>query len=174
MACNKLTGFTQDSCLGNIGGIKRVWLAEYIDGAALTNTVTSADTIQSVTGFTSGITWEEFPLKKNSAQATSEYQIGDGGSVFVQTTLEMNFNRQDSAKRMAMVSLAGNELMAVYEDANGSKWFLGKDNPVSISAGGGETGTQKTDVNKYSVSLQDDSMELPLPVYNTFPNAPEI
>ena len=166
MACNKLTGFTQDSCLGNIGGIKRVWLAEYVDGAAETATTSG---ITSVTGFTTGITWQEFPLKKNSAQATSEYQIGDGGSVFVQTTLEMNFNRQDANKRMAMVSLAGNELMAVYEDANGNRWFLGKDNPVSISAGGGETGTQKTDVNKYSVSLQDDSMELPLPVANTLP-----
>ena len=153
MACNKLTGFTQDSCLSNIGGIKRVWLAEYVDGAAETATTSG---ITSVTGFTTGITWQEFPLKKNSAQATSEYQIGDGGSVFVQTTLEMNFNRQDANKRMAMVSLAGNELIAVYEDANGNRWFLGKDNPVSISAGGGETGTQKTDVNKYSVSLQID------------------
>lgn len=166
MACNKLTGFTQDSCLGNIGGIKRVWLAEYVDGAAETATTSG---ITSVTGFTTGITWQEFPLKKNSAQATSEYQIGDGGSVFVQTTLELNFNRQDANKRMAMVSLAGNELMAVYEDANGYRWFLGKDNPVSISAGGGETGTQKTDVNRYMVSLQDDSLDLPYPVANTLP-----
>ena len=166
MACNKLTGFTQDSCLGSIGGIKRVWLAEYVDGAAETATTSG---ITSVTGFTTGITWQEFPLKKNSAQATSEYQIGDGGSVFVQTTLELNFNRQDANKRMAMVSLAGNELMAVYEDANGNRWFLGKDNPVSLSAGGAETGTQKTDINKYMVSLQDDSLELPLPVANTLP-----
>lgn len=166
MACNKLTGFTQDSCLSNIGGIKRVWLAEYVDGAAETAT---ASGITSVTGFTTGITWQEFPLKKNSAQVTSEYQISDGGSVFVQSTLEMNFNRQDANKRMAMVSLAGNELMAVYEDANGNRWFLGKDNPVSLSAGGGETGTQKTDVNRYMVSLQDDSLDLPYPVANTLP-----
>lgn len=166
MACGKLQGFTIDRCLSNIGGIKKVWLAEYIDKAATTGTTDSATTI---TAITSAATWEEFPLKKNSAQATSEYQVGDGGSVFVQTTLEMNFSRQDAYKRMAMVSLAGNELMAVYEDANGEKWFLGMDNPVSLNAGGGATGMQKTDLNQYTVSLVDDSLELPLPLTVTFP-----
>lgn len=170
MACGTLKSFTQDSCLGNIGGIKRVWLAEYDANDTI---VMSADTdgnsfVSAVTFSDSAKTWNEFYLKKNSAQATSEYQVGDGGSVFCQTTLELNFNRQDAAKRAAIQSLALNELFVIYEDANGYKWFLGKDNPVTLSAGGGETGTQKTDLNKYNVSLVDDSMELPYRVDDNF------
>lgn len=174
MACGTLKSFTQDSCMGNIGGIKRVWLAEYdADDAIVTYTSDSGETsgqtlISAVTFSDSAKTWHEFYLKKNSAQATSEYQVGDGGSVFCQTSLEMNFNRQDAAKRAAVQSLALNELFVIYEDANGKKWFLGKDNPVTLSAGGGETGTNKTDLNKYNVTLVDDSMELPYQVDDEF------
>jgi hypothetical protein len=119
------------------------------------------------------ITWYEFPLKKNSASAESVYQVGDGGSVFCQTTLAMTFNKQDAVKRMAIQSLALNELYAIYEDANGNRWFLGKDNPVTLSEGGGATGQQKTDLNSYNVSLVDDSMELPLMVDADFKFKPE-
>ena len=169
MACGQLKDFTLDSCSGNIGGIKRVWLAEYDNGNVISTGET--DDVKSVTAVTlaSGITWHEFPLKKNSANAESAYQVGDGGSVFCQTTLTMNFNKQDAAKRMAIQSLALNELIAIYEDANGNRWFLGYDNPVTMSEGGGSTGQQKTDLNSYNVSLVDDSMELPLPVSGSIP-----
>lgn len=169
MACGTLKDLVMDKCLGNIGGIKRVWLREY--DANATFEVTSGDT-PTITGITfsdTGSTWHEFELKKNSASAESAYQVGDGGSVFCQTTLAMTFNRQDAAKRMAIQSLALNEVFAIYEDANGSRWFLGKDNPVTLSEGGGSTGTQKTDLNSYNVSLVDDSMELPYPISDTIP-----
>lgn len=169
MACGILKTFSQDTCIGNIGGVKRVWIAEYDNGNVISTGET--DGVVSVTAVTlaSGITWQEFPLKKNSASVESAYQVGDGGSVFCQTTLAMTFNRQDAAKRMAIQSLALNEVIAIYEDANGNRWFLGKDNPVTLSEGGGSTGQQKTDLNSYNVSLVDDSMELPLPVSGEIP-----
>jgi hypothetical protein len=171
MACGQLKEFTFDSCSGNIGGIKRVWLAEY-DPTYVISSTTVDDIEQIVKVTNSGgtdIEWVEFQLKKNSANAESAYQVGDGGSVFCQTTLAMTFNKQDAGKRMAIQSLALNELYAIYEDANGNRWFLGKDNPVTLSEGGGSTGQQKTDLNSYNVSLVDDSMELPLAVQQNYP-----
>lgn len=171
MACGMLKDLTMDKCMGNIGGIKRVWLREYDSEADI-----DVDANGIITGFTaytgttaSPITWHEFELKKNSASCESQYQVGDGGSVFCQSTLAMTFNRQDAAKRMAIQSLALNEVFAVYEDANGTRWFLGKDNPVTLSEGGGSTGQQKTDLNSYNVSLVDDSMELPHQISDTIP-----
>lgn len=169
MACGTLKDLVMDKCLGNIGGIKRVWLREYDANATFAVTTGDTPTITGITFSDTGSTWHEFELKKNSASAESAYQVGDGGSVFCQTTLAMTFNRQDAAKRMAIQSLALNEVFAIYEDANGSRWFLGKDNPVTLSEGGGSTGTQKTDLNSYNVSLVDDSMELPYPISDTIP-----
>lgn len=167
MACNQLSGLTMASCQGNIGGIKRVWLAEYDPNIELQF---SGETGKEITGFTGGsLEWKEFQLKKNSASAESAYQVGDGGSVFCQTTLAMTFNRQDAAKRAAIQALALNELFAIYEDANGERWFLGADNPVTLSEGGGSTGQQKTDLNAYNVTLVDDSMELPYRVAGNIP-----
>ena len=169
MACGTLKDLVMDKCLGNIGGIKRVWLREYDANATFEVTTGDTPTITGITFSDTGATWHEFELKKNSASAESAYQVGDGGSVFCQTTLAMTFNRQDAAKRMAIQSLALNEVFAIYEDANGSRWFLGKDNPVTLSEGGGSTGQQKTDLNSYNVSLVDDSMELPYPISDTIP-----
>lgn len=173
MACKQLSGLTMDSCIGNIGGIKRVWLSEYDPEIVPQFSAATEDSEPVIIGFSGGtasaMTWHEFQLKKNSASAESAYQVGDGGSVFCQTTLAMTFNRQDTAKRAAIQALALNEVFAIYEDANGQRWFLGKDNPVTLSEGGGSTGTQKTDLNSYNVSLVDDSMELPFGVANNVP-----
>jgi hypothetical protein len=169
MACGTLMDLTMDKCLGNIGGIKRVWLREYDADAEFAISTGDTPTITGITFNDTGATWHEFELKKNSASAESAYQVGDGGSVFCQTTLAMTFNRQDAGKRIAIQSLALNEVFAIYEDANGTRWFLGKDNPVTLSEGGGSTGQQKTDLNSYNVSLVDDSMELPYPIVDTIP-----
>lgn len=170
MACGILKSLTQDSCTSNIGGVKRVLLAEYDKGNVIaTGTTDGADSVTSITLANSGITWHEFILKKNSASVESAFQVGDGGSVFCQTTLAMTFNKQDAAKRMAVQSLALNEVIALYQDANGNWFFLGYDNPVTLSEGGGSTGQNKTDLNSYNVSLVDDSMELPYPYSGDIP-----
>ena len=43
-------------------------------------------------------------------------------------------------------------------------WYLGKDMPVMASAGGAESGTAYTDGNRYTITLQDNSMDYPYEV----------
>lgn len=157
MACNSITGFTYDRCEPNLGGVKRVWLANYVENAA---TVDSGAT-KNISGFVSGITWIEFPMRKNVASMTSNLQVGDEGGNYVQTDLSLVFSKMETQKRLSMVSLASGEAMAVVEDCNGTFFFLGKDNPITASAGAGETGTAKSDPNHYTVTLTDESTEYP-------------
>ena len=163
--CNTLVGFSYDRCEPNLGGVQKVWLANWEEGAVTVDTSTG-DTNGVITAITtsSGNTWIEFPMRKNVASMTSNLQVGDEGGVYVQTDLAMVFSKMETSKRLSMVSLATGEIMAIVKDANGLYWFLGKDNPLLASAGAGETGTQKSDPNHYTVTLTDESREYPFQV----------
>ena len=58
--------------------------------------------------------------------------------------------------------------MVIVKDNNGVYWFLGYDEPVNATAGGGQTGQAKTDANQYTITLTDESHELPYEVSKTF------
>ena len=155
MACATISAYTFDVCSNSIGGVKRVWLANYKDDAI---SATSADVI---TAFASGVTWTQFPFRKNTASMTSTVNINDEGGNYISTELTMLFSRMDTQKRLAMNALMLAEVMAIVEDCNGKRWFLGHDNPLACSAGEGATGTAKGDSNRYSITLTDDSLEFP-------------
>jgi hypothetical protein len=76
----------------------------------------------------------------------------------------MVFNRMDSTKRLEIMALAQGELVVVVEDNNGTKWYLGYEEPVFLNAGDGLTGAARADRNGYSITLQDVSTELPVEV----------
>lgn len=159
MACNSIKSFTMDLCEPNMGGVKKVWLAEYVEDAA--TIATSGDTEGIVSAFTSGVSWTEYPMRKNMASMTSTINVGDEGATYVSTELAMNFSKMDTPKRLSMVALAMGSVMAIVKDGNNKYWFLGKDNPLYVSSGTGETGTVKTDANHYTVTLLDESAEFP-------------
>lgn len=173
MACKSLSGFTYDRCEPNLGGIKKVWLADYKE---MTLTIDSAtgDTENMVIGFSpassavTSVTWYEYPMRQNVASMTSTLQVGDEGGNWVQTDLNMVFSKMDTDKRVAMVSLIQAEAMAIVLDANNKYWFLGAENPLVISAGAGETGTAKSDPNHYTVTVQDAATEYPYEIDPTF------
>ena len=50
------------------------------------------------------------------------------------------------------------------KDANGIYWYLGYDEPVNASAADGQTGTARGDANRYTITLQDNSKEMPMEV----------
>ena len=136
MACTSITlrGIVQD-CNGNLGGVAEVWLI-------------NRDSISAVT-------------TKNTSSMNSTLNVNDNGSTYVTTELNLVFARMDAQKRLEMNALAKEEMAALVKDANGTWFYLGYDNPVTSSAGTGETGTQKSDNNQYTSTLLDDSTEYP-------------
>lgn len=144
-----------------MGGIVEALIANHADVTALTET---AGKITAIT-MASSAKFHRYQLPRNTGSLSSNYTIDDTtGAKFVASDLVLQVNRMDTAKRIEISALAQGELAIIVKDANGVFWFLGKDAPVKASAGDGLTGTARADRNGYSITLQDNSLELPLEV----------
>lgn len=159
MACNTIAKLEYDLCQNNLGGIKNIWLANYKENAA-----TVESNANEVSDFITGVTWYKYPIRKGTASMTSTYNTSTDGASYVSTELSLVFTRMETQKRVAMTSFALAEAMAVVEDSNGKYWFLGKDAPITLTAGGGETGTAKGDRNAYTATFTDESLTFPYEV----------
>ena len=65
---------------------------------------------------------------------------------------------------MEIAKLSLGELRVIVKDANGKYWFLGMEEFVSATSGSAETGTNRTDGNKYQIVLTDYSSSYPYEV----------
>lgn len=169
MGCNTIKGFTLDLCQPNLGGIKNIWLADWeADVATLTGAEgeTAAEKLigNKVTALKEDIIWTHYPMRKNTCSMTSTLNNSTEGSSYVTTELAMVFSKMETQKRIAIQALAIGQVMAVVEDSNGERWFLGADEPLTATAGTGETGTAKADSNRYSLTLTDESLGFPYPL----------
>ena len=144
-----------------MGGILEVLLTNREDVAS----------VKAETGKISGITMEasakfkKYTFARNTGSLTSTYTIDQASGVkYVTTDLVLQFNRMETTKRVEITALSVNDLVAIVKDANGVYWYLGYDEPVNASAGDGQTGTARGDANRYSITLQDISKEMPMEV----------
>ena len=176
MACNSIRGLQIDACSPNIGGIKSIYLAEWPENgkAAIITKVESENTTElidgSVSGFADGVTWTKYDIRKNTASMTSTINNSTDGASYVTTELSLVFSKMEAKKRVAIQALAIGECIAVVEDSNGEMYFLGADAPLTVTAGGGETGTAKGDRNAYTLTLTDESLGLPFTLDETAKN----
>jgi hypothetical protein len=167
MACNSIKVFEYNPCVANLGGIKTVWLAEYKEGLIVRDGEGANVTDGEITAL-EGVTWTKYPMRKNVASMTSTLNNSTDGATYVTTELALVFSRMDADKRASIQALALGEVMALVEDNNGFRWFLGADAPLTATAGGGESGTAMSDANRYTITLTDESKEYPLPVSGSY------
>lgn len=155
-----LSGLTRD-CSSNMGGIVEALIANFDDVTGVTVT----DGIISTISMASSAKFKRYSFAKNTGSLTSNYNIDAASGVkYVTTDLLLQFNRMETAKRVEITALALGDLAIIVKDANGKYWYLGKDEPVNASAGDGQTGTARGDANRYTITLQDESQEMPYEV----------
>ena len=164
MACNQtLSGLVKD-CSPSMGGITEVLLANREDVSAVT---ADSGKISEIT-MASSAKFKRYTFARNTGSMTSTYTIDQASGVrYVTTDMLLQFNRMETAKRVEISALAVNDLVAIVKDANGIYWYLGYDEPVNASAGDGQTGTARGDANRYTITLQDNSKEMPMEVDST-------
>jgi len=166
MACSQtLAGITRD-CSSNMGGIKKVYIANAADvtSVTLTSNVVTAITMASTKKF------YEYAFALGTSSLTSNWQVNaENGTKFVESDLLMVFNKADSTKRLEIMALAQAEMVVVVEDNNGTQWYLGYFEPVLLNGGDLQTGTARGDRNGITVTLRESSPELPLPCTATVP-----
>ena len=162
MACSPqtLAGLARD-CTPSQGGIVEVYLANYEQ----VESVEAASGKITAINMVDGAKFKRYSFHRNTGSLTSTYTIDAVNRIqYVTSNLVLLFNRMETAKRIEMQALAVNDLVAIVKDANGVFTYLGKDEPVHSSTLDFQTGTARTDANRYSVTLQDISQELPFEV----------
>ena len=161
MSCvQTLSGLARD-CNSNMGGIIEALIAPFDDVTAVTIT----DGVISAITMASSKKFKKYNFAKNTGNLTSTYNIDPASGVrYVTSDLLLQFNRMETTKRVEITALAMSDLVVICKDANGKYWYLGKDEPVNASAGDGQTGTARGDANRYTITLQDESQEMPYEV----------
>ena len=161
MSCTlTLSGLARD-CRDNCGGIKEVYIVDY----------NSIDTVSvladKITGLTlnSGSTFHTYSLRKQTSTLTTTINVDEAaGTVNYSSELNLKFTKLETAKRLEIVSLAMGETVAVVRDSNDRFWYLGKDYPVTLSAGSIATGTNLADFAGYDLTLSDIAITAPYEV----------
>lgn len=161
--CNQtLNGITLD-CSHSLGGIKTVYIANYGDVESV-SADTSSGKIVSVTMATSA-KFKPYQFRKQTGSMTSTLTVDETAGVnYVSTELSLVFTKMETAKRLELSALSIGQLAVIVEDSNGVYWYLGKDDYVSVSAGGAQTGTAKGDGNNYTLTLRDESDTYPFEI----------
>lgn len=155
-----LSGLAKD-CSTNMGGIVEVLIANFDDvsSVAVTDNMITTITMAATAKF------HRYSFSKNTGNLTSTYTLDPASGVkYVTSDLLLQFNRMETSKRVEISALALGDLAVIVKDANGKWWYLGKDEPVTASAGDGQTGTARADANRYTITLQDESAEMPYEV----------
>lgn len=165
MGCNSHTiSGLAGNCEPSMGGVLEVYI-NHKDNVSKVEVSGSKITDIALASTESADKFQVYQFKRNTANATQTYSIDPANGVnFVTTDLNLAFSKQDTQKRVEIITLALDDLAVIYKDANQKYWYMGKDEPVQASAAGGETGTARTDGNKYTITLQDNSLELPFEV----------
>ena len=163
MSCSQLLNGIAAACETNVGGVREVYIANYDDVSAVTLDETS-NMIKTIT-MVDTAKFKKYAFKKNTSSMTSTLNVDPANGVnFVQTDLSLVFAKQETVKRMEIAKLSLGELRVIVLDANGKYWFLGQEEFVSATAGTAETGTNRTDGNRYSITLTDYSSSYPYEV----------
>lgn len=158
MACNQtLSGIAKD-CVSSMGGIKNAYIANHSDVASVTIT---DDQISAIT-MDGAAKFKKYAFRRGTGNFASTLNTDPAaGSNYVSTDIVLQFTRMQTAARIEMAALALGELALIVEDMNGNFWYFGYDEPVTASAGDGQTGTARADGNRYQITLQDNSLSWP-------------
>lgn len=154
-------------CKDSMGGIKKVFVAEYADAKPtyyLADSDGDITTAEYDAEKTPGL-WKKFEFRKGTSAMSSTINVDDtAGITYVQTDVTLQFNKVDTTKRLAISALMFQNVAVVVVDQNDNIWGLGIDNPVTLTAGTAETGTAMSDANGYNITLTDMSKYLPYAV----------
>lgn len=160
MACNNVTLIGINAkCDTSAGGIKRVLLAQKEDV-----TIGTVDELGVITQITmaNGKHFVQWLFRKNtgnySTSLTSDPAIGTQA---VTTDLNLQFTKAEATKRLEIQSAINAAAVVIIEDMYGQYILLGKDNEVTVTAVNQQSGTSISDLNGYTLTLQDVSLELP-------------
>ena len=90
-SCKTITKLEDEVGQSNLGGIKNIWRANYVENAAKVEKDAT-----DISGFAEGVTWFKYPIRKGTASMTSTYNTSTDGASYVSTELSIVFTRMET------------------------------------------------------------------------------
>lgn len=161
MACNTVTlNGINAKCDTSAGGIKRVMIIQKDDVTDIS--VDSATGVVDAITLASGKFFVQWLFRKNTGSYTTSLSSDPAiGTQAVTTDLNLQFTKAEATKRLEIQSAINAAAVVIIEDMYGQYILLGKDNEVTVTAVNQQSGTALTDLNGYTLTFQDVSLELP-------------
>lgn len=167
MACNTVTLNGIDArCHTSAGGIKRVLIANVDDVKEIIidweeATQTGSDMVTAIT-MNADKKFAEWRFRKNTGSLSTSLASDPAiGNTTVTTELNLQFTKAEAVKRLEIQSAINAAAIVIVEDMYGQYILLGNENEVVVSAASMVTGTAATDLNGFTLTLQDISSKLP-------------
>lgn len=139
-------------------GDNYIQYAKDIDGNKIKASIKSATVEQGANKM------KFFNFKAQTANFNQSLNYSENGANFWTQTISLVFAKQDSAKRLSIMSLMQGECVAVVTDSNKHKFLVGLNYPLYMTEGTADSGTAFTDNNAYTISLSCSDLELALPI----------
>ena len=147
-----LCNLTNGSLLGcsAIGGLKTIYIGEYVDGVIVG--VDSYDTITGIT--TTGLTVYQFQQDIEHGGLNQVLQASrENGSVFFETTLSFKLIELTDKRRQNLVELSRAPLFAIVESNSGQFYYCGLESSGRSSAGTASLGVALGDLNGVTMDI---------------------
>lgn len=161
MSCTVTLSNITTNCDSQMGGIDVVYAINYADVTAVTLT---SNVISQITLAASKY-FNTYEFRKQSGGLTCTYNVDDvAGVKYVNGELALRFAKMETAKRLSFQALCNGDLALIVKDTNGIYWYLGYNRPVTMTAATGETGTNFTDPNQFTITLTSMDNEMPFEV----------
>ena len=152
MACTTITGDISIGCLGNLGGLTKLYIANLEDITSFTDTGSDGD-IDTIT-MVSGKVFYEIELLANTSDYKEEYSFTpDSGAKFYKQIVTLKLPRREAAKRQQLALLASGKFVLIAKDANGIFWLMGETNGLYMSKNEGGSGTKQEDGSSYTIEF---------------------
>lgn len=149
-------------CRDSKGGIVKVWVTTDTNIPTVNCSLGTNGEISHIdTSIATASVWKPYEFFKHTGSMTSTLNYSETAGSSYSTELNLQFMKMEAAKRIEVQGLMMNETNVIVKDANKQYHYLGWDESCEGTAGTGVTGTNSTDLNGYTVTITDDSMELP-------------
>ena len=169
MNCSATLTAIAGQCGKVLGGITKFYVInrDKINPPTVSNGAITEITLNTTGTPTQGDGFIEYAFRKNTANVVTTGNADDSGrNNSFSTVATLEFSKQETAKRVGLQALIETDAYAVYEDRNHKRWLMGYDEAISANVNG-ESGSAPTDVNKYVLTVTDQSLELPYEVTMT-------
>ncbi len=156
MSCTLLTGGILKDCANNLGGVKKIYITDFVNVLSVTETT---GTLTAIT-MASGTVFYEFEFNKNTSTFGEVATVSlENGSLFYDQTVTLKIPRREVAKRNVLKLLMQKDLAVIVQDENGLYWYIGETNGANVTELPSESGTAKGDFNGYTITMKGQEPE---------------